>query len=191
IYASPTMIGTRPGGPIAAAWAALTSLGEQGYLELAKLALDASDQFRRGIESIPGLSLVGKGDATIVTYSTVEAAESAADASLWSRVKRVAGVRSGEPVYAIADRMEARGWTIDRQQAPASIHMTVTANHGTIVKDYLDDLAESAKEVRANPQLAKSGSAPMYGMAAKMPIRGLVGMQVRKMISDLYSRGAS
>lgn len=188
IYASPTMLGTRPGGPIAAAWAALTALGEQGYLDLAKLALDASDRFRRGIESIPGLSLVGKGDATIVTYSTVEAAESAADSSLWSRVKKVAGVRSGEPIYAIADRMEARGWTIDRQQTPAAIHMTVTANHGPIVKDYLDDLAESAKEVRANPKLAKSGSAPMYGAAAKMPIRGLVGVQVRKMISDLYSR---
>jgi glutamate/tyrosine decarboxylase-like PLP-dependent enzyme len=185
------MIGTRPGGPIAAAWAALTSLGEHGYLELAKLALDASDQFKRGIESIPGLSLVGKGDATIVTYSTVEAAEASADPSLWARVKRVAGVRSGEPIYAIADRMEARGWTIDRQQVPASIHMTVTANHGTIVKDYLDDLVESAKEVRANPQLAKSGSAPMYGMAAKMPIRGLVGMQVRKVISDLYAKGST
>lgn len=188
IYASPTMIGTRPGGPIAAAWAALTSLGEAGYLGLAKQALDAADQLRRGIDSIPGLALVGKGDATIVTYSTIEAIEAAADAGLWSRVKKLAGVRAGEPVYAIADRMEARGWTIDRQQVPASIHMTVTANHGAIVKDYLDDLAESTREVRANPQLAKSGSAPMYGMAAKMPIRGLVGMQVRKMISDLYAR---
>jgi hypothetical protein len=87
--------------------------------------------------------------------------------------------------------MEARGWTIDRQQSPASIHMTVTANHGAIVKDYLDDLAESAKEVRANPQLAKSGSAPMYGAAAKMPIRGFVGHQIRKVISDLYSRGSA
>lgn len=191
IYASPTMLGTRPGGPIAAAWAALMSLGESGYLELAKLALDAADQLRRGVESIPGLSLVGKGDATIVTYSTVEAAEAAIESGLWSKVKRVAGIRGGEPVYAIADRMEARGWTIDRQQAPAAIHMTVTANHGAIVKDYLDDLAESAKEVRANPQLAKSGSAPMYGAAAKMPIRGFVGLQVRKMISDLYARGSA
>ncbi len=36
IYASPTMIGTRPGGPIAAAWAALQGLGADGYLELAR-----------------------------------------------------------------------------------------------------------------------------------------------------------
>ena len=191
IYATPTMIGTRPGGPIAAAWAALVSLGEHGYIELAKQALDAAETFRRGIESIPGLSLVGKGDATIVTYSTAEAAERAAETGLWSRVKRVAGLRSGEPIYAIADRMEARGWTIDRQQTPASIHMTVTANHGAIIKDYLDDLADSATEVRANPQLARSGSAPMYGMAAKMPVRGFVGMQVRKVMSDLYSRGSA
>ena len=31
IYASPSMAGTRPGGPIAAAWAALQAMGEDGY----------------------------------------------------------------------------------------------------------------------------------------------------------------
>ena len=165
IYASPTLIGTRPGGPIAAAWAALNSFGEQGYIELAKQALDAADRFRRGIESIPGLALLGKGDATIVTYSAI-----------------------GMNAYAIADRMELRGWTIDRQHKPASIHLTVTANHGAVVDEYLADLRACVGEVRSDPSLAKSGSAPMYGMAAKMPIRGFVARQVRKVMAEMYSR---
>ncbi|CAN5922096.1 aspartate aminotransferase family protein [soil metagenome] len=165
IYASPTMIGTRPGGPIAAAWAALNSFGEEGYIALAKQALDAADRLRTGIQAIPGLALLGKGDATIVTYSAVKL-----------------------NAYAIADRMELRGWTIDRQHKPASIHLTVTANHAQIVDEYLADLRACVAEVKNDPSLAKSGSAPMYGMAAKMPIRGFVARQVRKVIADLYSR---
>ena len=36
IYASPSMAGTRPGGSIAAAWAALKRIGRAGYLEMVK-----------------------------------------------------------------------------------------------------------------------------------------------------------
>ena len=168
IYASPTMIGTRPGGPIAAAWAALTSFGEEGYIELARQALDAADRLRHGIEAIAGLAVLGKGDATIVSYAAV-----------------------GMNAYAIADRMEARGWTVDRQHKPASIHLTVTANHGPIVDDYLADLRAAVDEVRRDPALAKSGSAPMYGMAAKMPIRGFVAARVRKVMAEMYSRSGA
>jgi glutamate/tyrosine decarboxylase-like PLP-dependent enzyme len=189
IYASPTMLGTRPGGPIAAAWAALQAFGEDGYLELAKVSLDAADRLRAGIEGIPGLALLGRGDATIVSYSTAEIAEAAADKSLWpSLVRRVTG-GGGEAIYAIADRMETRGWTIDRQHRPASLHMTVHAGHAHVVDDYLTDLAASLAEVRRDPALAKSGSAPMYGMAAKMPLRGFVAARVRKVMAEMYAKG--
>jgi len=167
IYASPTMIGTRPGGPIAAAWATLQAFGVDGYKELARQAADAADRLRTGIRAIPGLTLVGKSDSTIVSYGCTTA-----------------------NAYALADRLEARGWTVDRQQRPASIHLTVTANHAAIVDDYLSDLRASLDELRANPALAKSGSAPMYGMAAKMPVRRLVARNVRKMIADMY-KGAT
>ena len=166
IYASPTLLGTRPGGPIAAAWATLQSFGVAGYLALAKQAADTADRLRAGIVAIPGLVLVGKSDSTIVSYAAI-----------------------GMNVYALADRLEARGWTIDRQQRPASIHLTVTANHAPVVDDYLRDLRAAVDEVRANPKLAKSGSAPMYGMAAKMPVRRLVAGSVRKVIADLYAPG--
>jgi glutamate/tyrosine decarboxylase-like PLP-dependent enzyme len=168
IYASPTMLGTRPGGPIAAAWATLQAFGARGYRELALQAADAADRLRAGIQAIPGLTLLGKSDSTIVAYAAI-----------------------GADAYALADRMEARGWTVDRQQRPASIHLTVTANHAAIVDDYLADLRDSLAELRANPALAKSGSAPMYGMAAKMPVRRLVANNVRKMIADMYTGGLS
>jgi sphinganine-1-phosphate aldolase len=49
IYVSPTLIGTRPGGPIAAAWAALQGLGADGYQRLTAAALDAADRVRAGV----------------------------------------------------------------------------------------------------------------------------------------------
>ncbi|MBX3156859.1 MAG: aspartate aminotransferase family protein [Deltaproteobacteria bacterium] len=166
VYASPTMIGTRPGGPVAAAWAAMQSLGEAGYLALAEKAIGAADRLRDGIAQIPGVALVGNGSATIVAYAG----------------------GTGVDTYALADRLEARGWTVDRQHRPASIHLTVTANHAPIVDAYLADLRAAVADVQRDPALAKSGSAPMYGMAAKMPIRRLVAGQVRKMITEMYTR---
>lgn len=167
VYASPTLLGTRPGGPIAAAWAALHALGDRGYLELARAAIEAADRLRAGIAAIEGLVELGPGDATIVAFG------------------------AGEGIYAIADRLEARGWTVDRQHRPASIHLTVTANHAAIVDDYLADLARAVDDVRRDPALARTGSAAMYGMAGTLPIRRLVASRVRKMIAELYTRGGS
>ncbi len=167
IYASPTMLGTRPGGPIAAAWAALQVLGEDGYLALARKAADAADALRAGIAAIPGL-VVLPSHSTIVSYAAL-----------------------GVDIYAVADRLEARGWTIDRQHRPATIHLTVTANHAPIVEHYLSDLRAAVAAVRAEPKLAKSGTAPMYGMAARMPVRRLVASKVRDMIAKMYDPGAA
>ena len=187
IYASPTLLGTRPGGPVAAAWAALHALGDEGYLELTRAAAEAADRLRAGIAAIPGLAVLGRGDATIVAYGIGagmgrQAAEGAKRSAIrgWFRGER------GLDLFAIADRLEARGWTVDRQHRPASIHLTVTANHAQVVDAYLADLAAAVTEVRADPALAKGGTAPMYGMAAKLPVRRLVARNVRKVIADLY-----
>jgi len=42
--------------------------------------------------------------------------------------------------------------------------------------------------VRREPSLAKSGTAPMYGMAARLPVRRLVASRVRKLIADLHTQ---
>ena len=169
IYASPTLLGTRPGGPIAAAWAALRGLGAEGYLELTRAALAAADTLRAGIAAIPGLTVLGEPDSIIVAY---------------------AAAPGGPDIYALADRLEARGWAVDRQQRPASVHLTCTANHLPIAGAYLADLRAAAAEVAGNPSLAQGGSAPMYGMMARVPVRGLVRSSVRNVLASMYAPGA-
>ena len=65
----------------------------------------------------------------------------------------------------------------------------MTANHLAIADDYLNDLRASVDEVRKDPTLARSGSAPMYGMMAKVPMRGLVESSVRKLMESMYAPG--
>ncbi|MFY0575922.1 pyridoxal phosphate-dependent decarboxylase family protein [Cystobacter fuscus] len=54
LYASPSMAGTRPGGAIAAAWAVLKYLGEEGYLRLSRRCSTPPGRCARASPRCPG-----------------------------------------------------------------------------------------------------------------------------------------
>jgi len=125
IYASPTLLGTRPGGAIAAAWAVMNYLGEDGYLRMAKQVMDTRDALIRGINAIPDLHILSNPDMSVMAIAS----------------KRL-------DVYEVGDEMQERGWHLDRQQFPPSLHMTVHWGHAAVVDAFLRDLAASAAEAR-------------------------------------------
>lgn len=168
IYASPSIAGSRPGGPIAGAWASLQKLGEDGFMAAARTALDAALRLRAGIEAIDGLRVLGAPHSTIVTW--------AADAD-------------DVDVYAVADQLVERGWSVDRQQSPPSIHCTVGPANAPVVDDYLADVRASVAHVRQHPELASQGEAAMYGLMAGIPVRGLVKDSVRQVMANMYGPG--
>ena len=47
------MSGTRPGGNIASSWAAIMSLGQEGYLSVAERLMKVTQTMKEGIRSIP------------------------------------------------------------------------------------------------------------------------------------------
>jgi hypothetical protein len=53
IYPSPGAAGSRPGGPVAAAWALLHYLGEEGYLQIADVTMQAAKRMQAGVKAIP------------------------------------------------------------------------------------------------------------------------------------------
>lgn len=167
IYASPSIPGTRAAGPIAAAWTGLQAMGIDGYLDLTKRALEATERLKAGIGRIDGLKVIGSEHCTIVT---------------WTSTSR------DVDVYAVADQLEDRGWHVDRQQHPACVHCTVTANHLPIVDDYLRDLADAVAYVRAHPDVKSRGNAAMYGMMAKVPVRALVKSAVERLMEGMYGK---
>jgi sphinganine-1-phosphate aldolase len=165
IYASPSALGTRPGGTIAAAWAAMMSLGEEGYLHHTRLGMEATRRMIDGVRAIDGLAVVGSPAGTIFAYRSVD---------------------PGVDLYAVGDRMAARGWHVDRQQKPATIHCTVTSQHVDYADAYLEDLRASVAEVRADPSLRAAGNAAMYGMMAKVPFRAMIKRSVGQVMEAMY-----
>jgi hypothetical protein len=131
--------------------------------------MGAARKLTEGIGRIPELMVLGPPDATIVTWAA-----------------RGAHPAASIDVYAVADQMEARGWSVDRQQRPASVHCTVTSNHLPVIDDYLRDLTDAVARVKAHPEVASSGNAAMYGMMAKVPFRGMIRSSVRKVMEGLY-----
>ncbi len=125
IYASPTMAGTRPGGVIAAAWAVMNYLGEEGYLRIAKEVMKARDAMIAGINAIPGLKILSDPDISVMAIASDDL-----------------------DIYLVADEMSVRGWQLDRQQFPPSLHMTLHYGHVGAVNDFLRDLRASVQAER-------------------------------------------
>ncbi|XP_078434490.1 dihydrosphingosine phosphate lyase [Wolffia australiana] len=151
LYVSPTMAGSRPGGLIAGAWAAMMSLGMEGYLENTRAIMEASKKIRKGIEEISGLFVIGRPDMTVVAFGSNEV-----------------------NIFEVNDQMSVKGWNLNALQKPNGLHICVTLQHLAVVDDFLKDLKESMATVKKNPGPIAGGLAPMYGAAGKMPDRGFV-----------------
>ncbi len=122
LYLSFAMAGARPAAPIAAAWAILRHLGEEGYVKLAGEIRDAVRGFQAGIRAIPGMRIIGEPEMSVFSFTS--------DAA--------------DPL-AIGDKMDERGWCLDRQNDPDALHMMVSPKHLTVVDAFLADLRWAAE----------------------------------------------
>src|SRR4029079_258742 len=102
-------------------------------LDLARRAMDATGKIARGIKETPGLRILGKPVMSCLAIGA----------------DNVAAPRPhcrGVDLYVLVDRMQARGWRMDRQQNPPSLHLTVSPAHDTIADTFVDDLRACTRE---------------------------------------------
>lgn len=165
IYISPTLMGTRPGGPIAAAWAGMRHLGRDGYMAMAGKLMDGARKLRTGLSAIPGIAIVGDPCMNILSYTTL-------------------GNRPD--IFVVADRLEEKGWVMDRQQFPDCIHLTVLPTNLPFIDAYLGDLREAVAYATEHKELTSKGNAAVYGMMSRIPFRGLVENSVRKIMEEMF-----
>ena len=140
VYASSGMLGTKSGGAIAAAWAVMHFLGDDGYLGLTQSARVATEKLGHHISGHPHLSLLAQPDALLLSFIAIDP----------QRLN----------VYAVADEMWKRGWYIDRQEPPQSLHCTVNAVHESVIDAMLIDLDACILSVL---DTGKSGDVGAYG----------------------------
>jgi sphinganine-1-phosphate aldolase len=163
LYFSPTFAGSRPGGLSAACWAAMLSMGEEGYLNATRKILETGRSIRQGIESIPELKVLGD-PLWVIAFTSPEF-----------------------DIYRILDYMTSRKWSLNGLHKPPALHICVTLRHTIpgVAEKFIQDLHSAVNFVQENPQ-EETGLAPVYGMAATMPFRGIVSDMLKRYIDILY-----
>jgi glutamate/tyrosine decarboxylase-like PLP-dependent enzyme len=124
-YASPGIQGSRPGLPMATAWATMHFLGIDGYCRLTRTTIDAARRIVAGVRSIDGLGILGEPEAQLFALTSTD----------------------GVDVFALGDALQRRGWYLDRQKPPDSLHATVSAGNAPVVDEFLADLGACVAEV--------------------------------------------
>ncbi|GMU59704.1 MAG: aspartate aminotransferase family protein [Myxococcaceae bacterium] len=165
LYASPSFCGTRPGGAIAAAWAVMQHLGEDGYLARTRSVLDTTAKLLAGIRATPGLSVMGEPVGGVFAFTS-----------------------DSLNVYELGDAMDARGWKLDRQQKPPALHCMITPAHEPVADVFLADLRDCVARL-AKGEPAPEGSAAMYGMVGAVPDRQQVDDFLLDFLDGLFPRG--
>ncbi len=140
LYGSSAMLGSKSGGPWAAAWAVMHHLGDEGYMRLTKAARLATVQLADALDATPQLQLVARPDATLVSF------RGAAGSEL--------------DIFAVADALWQKGWYVDRQGPPPSLHCTVNAIHEGRIDAFVADLRASIAEVSSG---VTNGARGAYG----------------------------
>jgi len=127
-YSTMTFAGSKPAGSIAAAWAVMRYLGEEGYVRTTKATMDATMRLIRGINAIPGLKcLEPNGESPLYAFLSMD---------------------SSIDIMAVADQLQSQGWYPGRMRDPLSIHQSVNPVHLKIVDEYLADLRRAVTVTR-------------------------------------------
>jgi sphinganine-1-phosphate aldolase len=163
LYFSPTFAGSRSGALSAMCWAAMLSIGERGYLGASEKILEAASAIKEAIRATRELYVLGD-PLFCIAFSS-----------------------DSLNIYQVMDFMTKRKWNLNGLLAPPAVHICVTLRHTQpgVVGRFADDLNEAIEHVKRNPD-EKSGLAPVYGLAATIPIKGLVRDVLARYIDLLY-----
>ena len=129
---NPTMQSTKSGGPLAGAWAVVSSIGDAGYLALTEKVLDGVDRLVAGIEAIEALRVVVRPDSTLVAFATDETCD----------------------VFTITDAMTGAGWYVQPQLSfqggEPTIHLSLSAATADHVEEFLAALGSAVDDAVAS-----------------------------------------
>jgi sphinganine-1-phosphate aldolase len=163
LYFSPTFAGSRSGALSAMCWAAMLSVGERGYLKASAKVLEAASAVKEAVRANPELCVLGD-PLFCIAFSS-----------------------DSLDIYKVMDFMTKRNWNLNGLLAPPAVHICVTLRHAQpgVVGKFAHDLKEAVEHVKGNPD-EKGGLAPIYGLAATIPLKGVVRDVLARYIDLLY-----
>jgi len=164
---NPAVLSSRSEALLAAAWAALEFLGEEGYMELARKLVSARGKIMKGLEEI-GYKIMG--DPTAIVAFTSE------DLNL----------------FRLSDEMAKRGWLFLPQKGiatmniPPSVHLTITPIHDRVADLMISDLRACTEAVKKMPPSEAEGLLDIFGTIFSMLVPGEMDLAtLGKMFAEL------
>ncbi len=138
-----TVQSSKSGGPLAAAWAVLNYIGDEGYLKYAEGLKTATDTVVAGIQKMSDLRMLGRPDMSLLAFTS----------------------ETVNP-FVLADEMKSRGWYIQAQlsqdNSPANIHLSINPSNVPWAEQLLKDLADSIEAARSVEVPEMTGLADMF-----------------------------
>lgn len=121
---------TKSSAPLAASWAVLNYLGEEGYLKLARATLSAKEKISRGIVEL-GYRIVGYPDATIFAFTNDDL-----------------------DMFEVGAELKNHGWFLQTQPGsvelgmPPSLHLNSSPVHDGVAPEFLKSLDEVTQKLK-------------------------------------------
>lgn len=159
---NPTVLGSRSAGGLAAAWAVLETLGDDGIAALVAQTRDAAVRLHRAATATSGLRVVGDPTGPLLALATDVAAPAA---------ERV------DPFHLV-DALRRRGWLAQAQPAlvqpdgsalPRTAHVTITPVTLRVADELAAALHDAADDVRGRGPATPDPALAQTVLAAGLP----------------------
>ncbi|KAI8521052.1 Sphingosine-1-phosphate lyase 1 [Branchiostoma belcheri] len=153
VYATSTMAGSRAGAIVAACWATMMTIGEDGYVESTRKIVKAARYIAKELRKVEGIFVFGEPEVSVVAFGSTEF-----------------------DIYRVSNTLTARGWNLNSLQFPSSIHLCCTLRHTMpgVTDRFITDVKKAVAEAMANPKAKATGQGAIYGMAQAVPDRTLI-----------------
>jgi len=164
---NPAVLSSRSEALLAAAWATVHFLGEEGYRELARKIINAKNRILKGFRDA-GYRVLGE-PSVIAAFTSQEL-----------------------NLFRLSDEMAKKGWIIMPQKGipnmniPPSLHLTITPIHDQTADAMLEDLKVCTEEVKGTPPSEAEGLLETFGLILSMLAPGEMDIsELGKLISEM------
>ncbi|CAL8257022.1 unnamed protein product [Lota lota] len=166
IYASPSIAGSRPGGIIAACWATMMHMGEDGYVDATRKIISTARTIKTQVRKIKGLFVFGDPEVSVVAIGS-----------------------NDFDIFRLSNALTTKGWNLNTLQYPSSIHICCTVLHTQtgVADKFVNDVREQVAIIMKNPKEKTTGMGAIYGMAQSIPDRSMVTEISCGFLDCLYS----
>ena len=139
-------------------------------MDATRRIIAAAEYIKQEIRRMPALRLLGN-PLWVIAFAAAEDARG----------------RQALDIYAVMDRMAQHGWALNGLINPPAVHLCVTLRHiqPEVAQRFVADLRASVEAVQREQQ-AHGEMAPVYGLAARVPLRGMVVDLLKRYLDMLY-----